>query len=147
MQALDRLQPLAQLVLRFAVGIIFATHGYPKLFTNTQGAMAGFVHMGFPSYFVYIAGVFEFFGGLMLILGLFTRIAALLLVIEMSVAIWRVHLPQGPITQVHNYEFPLALLAGSFMLACFGAGIASVDALIFREGGRGARRSRAKDRD
>ena len=147
MQALDRLRPLALLLLRLAIGIIFATHGYPKLFTNTANAMNMFVHMGFPSYFVYIAGVFEFFGGLMLMIGLFARVAGILLAGEMAVAIWRVHLPMGPITAVHNYEFPLALAVGSFALACFGAGIVSIDALIFGEGGRAPRKSKSKERD
>jgi len=147
MELLDRLRPLALLLMRLAVGIIFVTHGYPKLFTNTANAMAGFVHMGFPSYFVYIAGVLEFFGGLMLIAGLFTRIAAILLAGEMAVAIWRVHLPMGPITAVHNYEFPLALAVASFAMACFGAGIVSIDALIFRAGGKSPRKSKSKERD
>lgn len=147
MQFLDRLRPLALLLLRLAVGVIFMTHGYPKLFTNTANTMAAFVRMGFPSYFVYIAGVLEFFGGAMLIAGLFARIAAILLAGEMAVAIWWVHLPQGPITAVHNYEFPLALAVASFMLACFGAGIVSMDALIFREGGKSSRRPKPRERD
>lgn len=147
MQSLDRLRPLALLLLRLGIGIIFATHGYPKLFTNTANTMNMFVHLGFPSYFVYIAGVFEFFGGLMLIFGLFTRVAAILLAGEMAVAIWRVHLPMGPITAVHNYEFPLALAVGSFALACFGAGMISVDALVFRGGAHSSRKPRPKDRD
>jgi putative oxidoreductase len=147
MQSLDRLRPLALLLLRLAIGIIFVTHGYPKLFTNTANTMSNFVHMGFPSYFAYIAGVFEFFGGLMLMAGLFTRIAGILLAGEMAVAIWRVHLPMGPVTAVHNYEFPLALAVGAFALACFGAGTISIDALIFREGGRAARRAKSKDRE
>lgn len=147
MQSLDKLRPLALLLMRLAIGIIFVTHGYPKLFTNTANTLSMFTHMGFPSYFAYIAGVFEFFGGLMLIAGLFTRIAGILLAVEMSVAIWRVHLPMGPITAVHNYEFPLALAVGAFALACFGAGVVSIDALIFREGGRAPRRAKSKDRE
>ncbi|HUO34092.1 MAG TPA: DoxX family protein [Candidatus Acidoferrum sp.] len=148
MELLDRLRPLALLLLRLAVGIIFVTHGYPKLFTNTSGMMQAFVHMRFPSYFVYIAGVLEFFGGLMLIAGLFTRIAAILLAGEMAVAIWRVHLPQGPITAVHNYEFPLALAVASFAMACFGAGAVSIDALIFRSGGgKPPRKPKSRERD
>jgi len=48
-----------------------------------------FVQHGLPGNFVYIAGVLEVFGGILLVLGLFTRGAALLLAIEMSVAIWK----------------------------------------------------------
>ncbi len=61
MQSLEKLKPLALLLLRVALGMILVFHGYPKLFTHTHEAMQGFEHMGFPSYFVYIAGVIEFF--------------------------------------------------------------------------------------
>ena len=63
MQGLEKLKPLALLLLRVGLGIILVFHGYPKLFTHTHEAMQGFDHMGFPTYFVYIAGVIEFFGG------------------------------------------------------------------------------------
>src|SRR5271168_2897051 len=78
MQSLEKLKPLALLLLRLALGIILVYHGYPKLFAHTHEAMQGFEHMGFPGYFVYIAGVIEFFGGCLLIVGLFTRIAGML---------------------------------------------------------------------
>jgi putative oxidoreductase len=145
MQGLENLKPLALLLLRLALGIILIFHGYPKLFTHTRDAMQGFEHMGFPGYFVYIAGVIEFFGGIVLILGLFTRIAALLVVAEMAVAIWRVHLPQGPVTQVKNYEFPLLLAAAAFTLATVGAGLISLDHGIFGGGRRAPRKSKDKD--
>src|SRR5271156_6834084 len=87
MQSLEKLKPLALLLLRVALGVILAFHGYPKLFTHTHETMQGFERMGFPGYFVYIAGVIEFFGGSLLILGLFTRIAGLLVAGEMGVAL------------------------------------------------------------
>jgi putative oxidoreductase len=145
MQGLEKLKPLALLLLRLALGIIFIFHGYPKLFTHTRETMQMFQHMGFPGYFAYIAGAIEFFGGLVLILGLFTRIAGILLAGEMAVAIWRVHLPQGPISMVKNYEFPMALAATAFTLACVGAGLLSLDHVIFGGGRRGSRRAKEKD--
>jgi putative oxidoreductase len=145
MQGLEKLKPLALLVLRFALGAIFVYHGYPKLFTHTRESMQGFVHMGFPGYFAYISGVIEFFGGLMLAAGLFTRIAALLLAGEMVVAIWHVHgLFTAPL-EVQNYEFPLILAAASFVLATVGAGLISFDHLIFREGGRPSKKAKRRD--
>src|SRR5215471_6173021 len=114
MKALSALQPLGLLVLRVALGIIFLYHGYPKLIHG--GAMQGvFVQHGLPGYFVFVAGVLETFGGGLLLVGLFTRAAALLLAIEMAVAIWKVH-SGGGIMAVHNYEFPLAMAAGCFAL-------------------------------
>jgi len=145
MQSLERLKPLALLLLRLALGIIFIFHGYPKLFTHTRETMQMFQHMGFPGYFVYLAGSIEFFGGSVLILGLFTRIAGLLLAGEMAIAIWRVHLPQGPITMVKNYEFPLLLATAAFTLATVGAGLISRNHAIFGGGRRGARKGREKD--
>src|SRR5271154_347006 len=137
METLERLKPLALLLLRLGLGIIFVFHGYPKLFTHTRETMQGFGHMGFPVYFAYIAGVFEFFGGLLLIAGLFTRIAGLLLAVEMAVALIKVHgMLSNPIA-VESYQFPLALAVGSFALAATGAGLLSLDHAIF-EGRRGS---------
>ncbi len=144
MEILERLKPLALLLLRVGLGIVFIFHGYPKLFTHTHDMMPVFQRMGFPPYFVYIAGVIEFFGGIVLILGLFTRIGALLLAAEMAIAILKVHLPQGPITEVKNYEFPMVLAVACFALATIGAGMISLDHAIYRGGGRPPRR--LKDR-
>jgi len=145
MQGLEKLKPLALLLLRFALGAIFVYHGYPKLFTHTRESMQGFVHMGFPGYFAYISGVLEFFGGLMLVAGLFTRVAGLLLTGEMIVALWRVHgLFTNPM-DVHNYEFPLMMAVASFALVTFGAGLISFDHLIFRESSRPSKKARSKN--
>ena len=144
MEILEKLKPLALLILRAGIGIIFIYHGYPKLFTHTHDIMAAFQRMGFPSFFVYIAGVVEFFGGIVLILGLFTRIGALLLAGEMAIAVLKVHLPQGAITDVKNYEFPMILAVACFALATIGAGLISIDHAIYRGGGKPSRRP--KDR-
>ena len=140
---LSSLQPLSLLILRGALGVIFLTHGYPKL-TRTATAMQGiFVQHGLPAQLVYAAGVLETFGGIVLILGLFARPAALLLAIEMGVAIVKVHSGRG-IMALHEYEFPLALGTACLALATFGAGALSGDHLLFGEGGpsRAARPSK-----
>src|SRR5258707_14372638 len=134
MKSLNSLQPLGLLVLRLSLGLIFFTHGYPKLAHSGAGMQGFFVEHGLPGYFVYISGVMEVFGALLLVLGLFTRAAALLLAIEMGVAIWKVH-STGSYLAVHNYEFPLAMLAGSFAPAPVGARRVSLDPPLFQ--GRG----------
>lgn len=136
MKILNRLQPIALLVLRIALGIIFMSHGYPKLGHLRGGSqMQGFfIEHGLPGYFVYVAGVIEMFGGGLLLLGLFTRPAALLLAVEMCVAIWKVHSGHGYLA-VHDYEFPLTQSASCFALATIGAGFISLDGLLF-EGGK-----------
>ncbi len=149
MEGLEKLKPLALLLLRVGLGVIFVFHGYPKLFTHTRETMQGMAHMGFPAYFAYVAGVFEFFGGLMLIAGLFTRIAGLLLAAEMAVALVKVHgLFSNPMA-VEKYEFPLALAVGAFALAALGAGMISLDHAIFagRRGGGPPRKAKGKARE
>jgi uncharacterized membrane protein YphA (DoxX/SURF4 family) len=134
MKSLSSLQPLGLLLLRVALGLIFFSHGYPKLAHSGAGMQGFFVQHGLPGYFVYISGVMEVFGAVLLVLGLFTRVTALLLAIEMGVAIWKVH-SVGGYMAVHNYEFPLAMLAGSFALATVGAGLLSLDHPLFESEG------------
>jgi len=141
---LDSLRPIGLLALRIALGVIFLYHGYPKLAHLRGGAQmqSFFVEHGLPGYFLYIAGVIETFGGGLLLLGLFTRPAAILLGMEMCVAIWKVHSAHGYLA-VHDYEFPLTLAMACFALATVGAGLISLDQPLF-EGGR-RRTARAKD--
>ena len=133
MKSLNALQPLGLLALRIALGVIFFTHGYPKLVHGA--AMQGFfAQHGLPGYSVYVAAVLECFGGGLLALGLFTRPAALLLAIEMGVAIWKVKSTHGYLA-VHEYEFELTLLVACFALATVGAGKLSLDQPLFERGG------------
>lgn len=133
MKSLNALQPFALLTLRITLAVIFFSHGYPKLVHGA--AMQGFfVQHGLPGYFVYVAGVLEVFGGILLVLGLFVRPAALLLAIEMGVAIWKVHSGKGYLA-VNEYQFPLALLTACFALATVGAGKLSLDQPLFESRG------------
>ena len=142
MKSLNALQPFALLALRIALGIVFFSHGYPKL-VHGAGMQGFFVQHGLPGYFVYVSGVLEVFGSVLLVLGLFTRPAALLLAVEMAVAIWKVHSLKGYLA-VHEYEFPLMLAVACFALATVGAGKLSVDQPLFESrGGWGAKSAKA----
>lgn len=146
MHSLEKLKPIALLLLRVAMGVIFVHYGYPKLFVHPRSSVAWFAHHDFPGYFAYVSGVLELFGGLMLIAGLFTRVAGLLLAIEMAVALWRV---QGLISDplaVQNYQFPLMMGVAALALATVGAGTISLDGVLFRESRGGTRPARAKAR-
>jgi putative oxidoreductase len=145
MRVLEKLKPLGLLLLRVALGVIFIYHGYPKLFGHTRDAMQSFAHLGFPGYFVYIAGVIEFFCGCMLIAGLFTRLAGLLLAAEMVVGLWGAHSIVSNPMAIRNYELPLVLAASTFALATVGAGLISFDQALFREGRLSPQRSKSKD--
>jgi putative oxidoreductase len=144
MQFLETLKPLGLLVLRLAIGASFIFHGYPKL-SDPARWLKAFPGMGFPSYFAYISGILEVFGGGLLVLGLFTRGAALLLAIEMALVLVRTRVPAVGIYSFGQYELPLLLGAASLALATTGAGLISLDAFTFESRGKTPRKSRAKD--
>ena len=144
MKFLNGLQPLGLLVLRVVLALIFVYHGYPKLVHANPGRREFFVAHGLPAYFVSLSGILETFGALVLTLGLFTRPTALLLAIEMGVAIWKVHSTHG-IMAVKEYEFPLAVGAACFALATIGAGVISIDHLILGDGGKKRAVKRSKE--
>jgi putative oxidoreductase len=136
---LDRCQSFGALAMRLALGAIMAAHGYEKIIP--RGALYAFTqevaHLGIPAWLGYVSAFTEFFGGMLLILGLATRIAALGNAINMGVAVVKVHLPAGLIG--HNgktgFEFPLALLTIALMLVFTGPGLLALDQAI----GRGRR--------
>jgi putative oxidoreductase len=108
--------------LRLAVGLTFVVHGAQKLFVFGLGGAAGFmakVGIPLPSVAAVVVTAVEVLGGLALILGLGTRLAAALLAFEMFVAILTVRLKMG---FVGGYEFELTLLAASLSLVLLGAG-------------------------
>jgi len=131
-----RLEPFGLLLLRAALGIIFITHGYPKL-VHPQNMQGLYVQHGLPAYSVYISGVLELFGGALLAFGLFTQVAAFFLALEMAVMIWKVYGSRGYLA-VQDYEFPLALAGACFALATVGAGLISVDNLLLGTRSRSA---------
>jgi putative oxidoreductase len=143
MRILEKLQPLSLLALRLALGIVFFYHGYEKLTRSSPDALAAFTGLGLPSYAFYIVGTLELFGAILLVVGLLTRFTALVLAIEMGVALIRVDVPPGNIYAVHNYELPLVLCAGAFALATIGGGLLSLDAATFERGSRSRSKGKA----
>ena len=141
MRYLDRLQPLGLLVLRLVLGIIMIAHGYTKLTPAGFHQHANFVgHLGMPWWFAFFSTAAEDLGGLLLILGLFTRFAAIAICAELIVIILKVHWKNGLLPE-HGYQFPLALAAIAFSLIFLGAGAISLDAL--RGSGGGAVRKKS----
>ena len=144
MQFLEKMKPLGLLVLRIAIGASFLFHGYPKL-SDPGRWLKAFPGFGFPSYFAYISGILEVFGGGLLVLGLFTRGAGLLLAIEMGIVLGRTTLPVVGIYAFGKYELPLLLGAAALALTTTGAGMISLDAFSFESRRKGPKKSRAKD--
>jgi putative oxidoreductase len=143
MQFLEKLKPLGLLVLRVALGASFIFHGYPKL-SDPAHALKAFSGYGLPSYFAYVSGILEVFGGGLLIAGLFTRGAALLLAIEVGLVLSRTIMPSVGIYAFGRYEMPLLLGAMSLALVTTGAGLISIDAFTFESGRKSVKKSKAK---
>lgn len=127
----------APLALRVPVGIIFAAHGSQKLFGwfggyGLEGTGQWMASIGLEPgvLMAALAGSAEFFGGLLILLGLATRPAALVAAFTMVVAILSVHIHNGLFMSNNGYEFGLALLAATVSLVISGGGRASVDELV-----------------
>lgn len=123
----------APFVIRIALGTIFIMHGSQKLFGAFDGAgikgTADFIgSLGFKpaALWAWLLALTEFVGGLGLIFGLLTRIAAIGIVVIMAVAIARVHFKQGFFLP-GGFEYSLALLAMALSLVLSGAGKLSLD--------------------
>jgi putative oxidoreductase len=140
MRILNSLEPLALLLLRAGLGVIFIAHGYPLLAHRTSGTHALYLQHGLPSYFVYVTGVLEVFGGGLLLIGLFTRAAGLLLAIETAFLLANVYAPHSYLA-VNEYAYPMVVATSCFALATLGAGIVSLDSVLF---GSGASKSKPR---
>ena len=129
-------------LLRLSLGIVFFAHGAQKMlgwfggygFTGTMGFFTGMMHI--PAVFAFLAIAAEFFGGLGLIFGLFTRVAAFGIFCNMLVAVAVVHHQFGffmnwaGTQKGEGFEFHLLALAMTVFLMIRGAGAASVDLLL-----------------
>lgn len=123
---------LALAILRVGIGAIFVAHGAQKLFAfGISGVTGSFAQMGvpLPAITAPLVAILEFFGGLALILGVLTRLAALGFAIEMLGAIFIVHIRNGFFLP-RGAEFALALFVSAVALALAGAGAYSIDAAI-----------------
>jgi len=132
----------ATMILRGVLGVSFFVHGAQKLlgwfggygFTATMGFFTGVMHI--PAVFAFLAIAAEFFGGLGLIFGLLTRVAAFGIFANMVVAVAMVHRQFGffmnwtGTQKGEGYEYHLLVLAITAFLMIRGAGAASVDRLL-----------------
>src|SRR3954452_12626625 len=128
---------IALFVLRVVVGLFFVGHGAQKLFGSFGGhglaGTAGFFEtlgMRPGRRHAIAAGAAEFFGGLLLVLGLVTPLGAAAIIAVMTVAIITVHGKNGPWVTESGYEYNAVLIAIAFALAGAGPGEISLDDAI-----------------
>ena len=119
-------------LLRVIIGFTFCCHGAQKLF-GLFGGMGGHGAKAHALSLLWYAGIIEFLGGLLIILGLFTRPVALILCGEMAVAYFKVHAPRGfwPILNMGELAVVYCFLFLYFFAA--GPGPLSLDSLVRRK--------------
>lgn len=126
-------------LVRVVVGLWMMPHGAQKLFGwfggNIEAVAGFFAKIGLTPALplAYATGAVEFFGGLLLVLGLWTRPAAAAAAVLMLIAAFKVHLANGFFWTQGGYEYPLMWAALAFAIAMRGAGPLSLDARIGRE--------------
>lgn len=119
--SLAAIGPVVHAILRIGAGLLFMQHGAQKLFGLFGGNVVElFSQMG-------LAGVLEFFGGLLIVLGLFTRPVAIVLTLEMLIAYATAHLPRGVVPIQNNGELALLYAIIFVFLIGHGAGPTSLD--------------------
>ena len=130
--ARERWTSLFLSILRVVAALILMQHGSQKLFhyppSGGPGPVAPLVLMSQTG----LAGVLEFFGGMMLLLGFFTRPVAFILSGEMAVAYFQVHAPRAFLPIVNRGELAVILCFVFLYLAFAGGGSWSVDGVMRR---------------
>ena len=113
-------------LLRIALGFIFAYHGYLKLFApgGFKGTVAFFAAIGIPLplYSALLVSIVEFAGGIFLIAGFLAKWSSMVLIVDMLVALFKVHLKNGFLVGKGGYEFVIILLAGLIVILSSGPG-------------------------
>jgi putative oxidoreductase len=146
--------PAATILIRLAVGAVFLSEGIQKFLFPDALSVGRFIKIGipYPEVMGPFVGIFEIGCGLLLLLGLLTRLAALPMVINMTVAIlstkipillghgyWLFHAPKlgsyGFWSMAHEARVDGAMLLGALFLLIVGGGAWSLDAVIFRAAG------------
>ncbi len=125
------MEPYVRSVLRVVTGFTFSFHGMQKLFGLFGGMGGGRAHLfSLP----WVAGILETFGGLLVLVGLFTVPAAFILCGEMAVAYFTVHYPQGFLPIKNRGELAVLYCFIYLYLSVAGPGPLSADHLLRRKG-------------
>jgi putative oxidoreductase len=128
--------PAAVVLVRLAVGGVFVSEGLQKFIFPIELGLGRFQKIGIPApgFFAPFVGGVEVLCGLALLLGLFTRLAAIPLIIDMVVAIYTTKVPiyrsSGFWAMAHEARTDYTMILGCFFLLLVGAGSLSLDRLL-----------------
>lgn len=135
----ERVQPLAYPLVRIVTGLFLVPHGAQKLFGFAGGDInataALFSKLGLvPSLpLAYLAGATEFFGGLCIAVGVFTRPAALAAAVLLAMTVLTMHLPNGFFWAAGGVEYPLMWMTLCIACVLRGSGPLSIDSARGRD--------------
>jgi putative oxidoreductase len=127
MSAIRNLEPFARSLLRIVTGFTFSLHGMQKILGWFGGLNGGTAPLWS---FIWVGGMLELAGGLLLILGLFTSPVSFVLCGEMAVAYFRVHAPHGFFPLVNHGELAVLYCFVFLYLCVAGAGTISLDSVL-----------------
>ncbi|OIK11336.1 oxidoreductase [Bacillus sp. MUM 116] len=122
------------IILRVILGITFFIHGLAKFQGGIENIAGWFSSMGLPGFMAYVVASFEILGGILLVIGLGSRVVAALFVLLMAGATLKVKLAVGFLGngQMAGYELDLAFLAMAIFIAINGSKLFSIDSLIVK---------------
>jgi putative oxidoreductase len=131
--------PAATLFIRMIVGCVFLTEGIQKFLFSEALGVGRFIKIGIPAPEVMapFVGVVEIVCGILVLIGLFTRLAAIPLIINMLVAISTTKIPilleKGFWAMAHEARTDWCMILGSLFLLFIGAGRWSIDKILFQK--------------
>lgn len=112
---------ISVLLIRIIIGIIFMVHGFNKLRDlDSWGKFMG--TFGIPKTMSNIVALVEFLGGLLILLGIFTKTSSVVMIIFMLFAIFLVHKNKGFSNEKGGYEYQLLIIVCCLVLAICGGG-------------------------
>lgn len=125
---------VVSLIMRVVLGVIFVAHGVNKFQMGLGNVSGWFASMGIPGFMGYVVAWIELIGGILLIVGLFTRYVSILLGLVLAGAIIMAKLPVGLLgnTQTAGYELDLAFILIALYLAVAKSTPLSLDRMLFK---------------
>lgn len=129
-----RSNELGAFILRVFLGITFFVHGLTKFQGGIQNTAGFFESLGLPGFTAYVVAIIELVGGLAMILGVGTRVVAILFAVILAVATVKVKVAAGFLGngQMAGYELDLALMVIAIYLAVAKKSLAALDNILFR---------------